>query len=69
MIEQLKRIERIADILRLDAKQRGDYTTQSRASEILALLISIRRQQERDVAGRTTEERSFPAQRNVTNKA
>lgn len=69
MIEQLKRIERCADILRLDAKQRNDYTTQSRASEIIALTTSIRRQHERDAAGRTNEERSFPATGKQANKA
>lgn len=70
MIEQLTRIERCADILRLDAKSKGDYATQSRASEIIALITSIRRQHERDIAGRTTEERSFPDETgNMTNKA
>lgn len=58
MIEQLKRIERIADIMRLDAKAKGDYATQSRASEIIALITSIRRQHERDIAGRTKEKGS-----------
>ena len=62
MNEQIARIERCADILRMDAKAKGDYATQSRASEILALITSIRRQHERDVAGRTTAERSFPSQ-------
>lgn len=69
MIKQIARIERCADILRMDAKAKGDYATQSRASEILALITSIRRQHERDVAGRTTEEKSFPETGNMTTKA
>lgn len=66
MIEHINRLERCADILRLDAKAKGDYATQSRASEIIALIISIRRQHERDTAGHTTEERSFPATGDTT---
>ena len=58
MIEHINRLERCADILRLDAKAKGDYATQSRASEIIALITSIRRQYERDVAGRTKEKGS-----------
>ena len=58
MIEHINRLERCADILRLDAKAKGDYATQSRASEIIALITSIRRQHERDIAGRTKEKGS-----------
>lgn len=59
MNEQLKRIERIADIMRLDAKAKGDDpATHARASEILALISSIRRQQVQVDAGRTKEKGS-----------
>lgn len=55
MTEQIERIARVADILRLDAKSKGDEATHARASEILALSASLRRQHDQDVADRNRE--------------
>lgn len=69
MIEHINRLERCADILRLDAKAKGDYATQSRASEIIALITSIRRQHERDTAGRTNRRKVVPSTDKQASKA
>ena len=55
MNEQLTRIERIADIMRMDANSKNRPQVKMRAEEILALVNSIRRQLGQDDADRTKE--------------
>jgi len=55
MIEYINRLERIADIMRMDANSKNRPQVKMRAEEILALVNSIRRQLGQDDADRTKE--------------
>ena len=58
MIEYINRLERIADIMRMDANSKNRPQVKMRAEEILALVNSIRRQLGQDDADRTEEKGS-----------
>ena len=58
MIEYINRLERIADIMRMDANSKNRPQVKMRAEEILALVNSIRRQFGQDDADRTKEKGS-----------
>ena len=55
MIEYINRLERIADIMRMDANSKNRPQVKMRAEEILAITKLIRRQLGQDDADRTKE--------------
>jgi len=58
MIEYINRLERIADIMRMDANSKNRPQVRMRAEEILAITKLIRRQLGQDDADRTEEKGS-----------